>query len=88
MIHRELSEHEVRVPPPERGTAAIVHRYGRPTAVILHWEDFMSIEDLIDAILTRPPYETVATDAAIEAHRVVRHPEPSTTTTTPRLRQL
>lgn len=74
MVHREFSAHDVRIPAPKRGTAAIVKRYGNPSAVILHWEDFVSIEEIIDVYLARLPYETVASDAALEAHRVIETP--------------
>jgi hypothetical protein len=60
------------VPAPELGNAIMVSRYGteRVKAVILHPDDFMSIEAIIDAYLSRPPYETGMSDLAVRAREV------------------
>jgi hypothetical protein len=74
MVHTELRANDVRIPEPRRGIAAFVTRYGDLHAVILHPEDFMSIEEIIDTYLSRPPYELVASDAAVEVHAIVETP--------------
>lgn len=74
MVHSELAANDVRIPEPQRGVATLVTRYGELHAVILHPEDFMSIEEIIDTYLSRPPYELVASDAAVEAHAIVETP--------------
>jgi hypothetical protein len=74
MVHTELTANDVRIPDPRQGVATVVTRYGELHAVILHPEDFMSIEEIIDTYLSRPPYELVASDAAVEAHAIVETP--------------
>jgi hypothetical protein len=74
MVHTELTANDVRIPDPQRGVATLVTRYGELHAVILHPEDFMSIEEIIDTYLSRPPYDLVASDAAVEAHAIIETP--------------
>jgi hypothetical protein len=69
-----VTSNEVRIPEPREGVATVVTRYGALHAVILHAQDFMSIEEIIDAYLARPPYETVASDAALAVHAIVETP--------------
>ncbi len=74
MVHTELKANDVRIPDPQQGVATLIARYGELHAVILHPADFMSVEEIIDAYLSRPPYELVATDAAVEAHAILETP--------------
>ncbi len=74
MEQAQLTSNDVRIPEPRQGVAMLVTRYGAPHAVILHPDDFMSIEEIIDTYLSRPPYELVASDAAVAAHAVVETP--------------
>ncbi len=69
-----MAANDVGIPEPQRGVAALVTRYGELYAVILHPEAFMSIEEIIDTYLSRPPYELVASAAAFEAHATVETP--------------
>jgi hypothetical protein len=75
MEHDEISATQVRVPAPTRGRATVVTRYGAAQAVVLHPEDFMSIERIIDTYLAQPPYDATASDLAVRGHELANERE-------------
>ncbi|MGH2861393.1 MAG: hypothetical protein ACRDLT_07785 [Solirubrobacteraceae bacterium] len=67
---RQLSGNEVRVPDPVQGEAAVISRYGKERAIVLHPSDFhrlTELEQLLGAAAELDPIEL--SDEAIRAHR-------------------
>ena len=53
----------------------MITRYGTPELVVLRWEDFMPLENLIDRYLAEPPYELGASALAVRAQAIDEQPE-------------
>ncbi len=70
MLIKEIPANDVRITVPERGQVLIVKRYNKPQAVILHPDDYMSIEAIIDRYLARPPFDATASDVDVRFHEL------------------
>lgn len=76
MVRTEIRANEARLAEhPGPGEAVVITRYGKPEYVVLRWEDFMPIEQLIDQYLVKPPFELQATDLAVRAAQIDAEPE-------------
>lgn len=70
MLTDSIPANDVRVPEPKRGRAVLVTRYGdaRVKAVILHPDDFATVEALVDAYAASPPSELELSEVALRGH--------------------
>jgi len=67
---RQISGNEVRVPDPVPGEAAVISRYGKERAIVIHPSDFhrfTELEQLVGTAATLDPVEL--SDEATRAHR-------------------
>jgi PHD/YefM family antitoxin component YafN of YafNO toxin-antitoxin module len=75
MLVKEIPANDVRITVPQRGEVLVVKRYNKPQAVILHPEDYLSIEAIIDRYLTQPPFDATASDVAVRGHEITNERE-------------
>ncbi|MGH2871381.1 MAG: hypothetical protein ACRDL5_02850 [Solirubrobacteraceae bacterium] len=70
MTAKQLSGNEVRVPDPVQGEAAVISRYGKERAIVIHPSDFhrlTELEQMLSAAAALDPIEL--SYEAIRAHR-------------------
>ncbi len=76
MLHTEIPANDARLSrQPGPGEAVVITRYGTPELVVLRWDDFAPLENLIDRYLAEPPHELGASALAIRAQTVDQRPE-------------
>ena len=68
-IAKKISGNEVRVPDPVPGEAAVISRYGKERAIVLHPADFNRLNELEQLVAAAAALEPIAlSEEAIRAH--------------------
>jgi hypothetical protein len=76
VLHTEIPANDARLSrQPGPGEAVVITRYGTPELVVLRWDDFMPLENLIDQYLAEPPHELGASALAVRAQAIDEQPE-------------
>lgn len=71
VLHTEIPANDARLSrQPGPGEAVVITRYGTPELVVLRWDDFMPLENLIDQYLAEPPHELGASALAVRAQTI------------------
>ncbi|MGB0094163.1 MAG: hypothetical protein WBP81_16725 [Solirubrobacteraceae bacterium] len=66
---KKISGNEVRVPAPVPGEAAVISRYGKERAIVLHPVDFNRLNELEELVVAAGALEPLAlSEEAIRAH--------------------
>jgi hypothetical protein len=75
MLVKEIPANDVRITVPQRGEVLVVKRYNKAQAIILHPDDYMSIEAIIDRYLTQPPFDATASRLAVRGREITNERE-------------
>jgi hypothetical protein len=67
---RTIGGNEVRIPDPQAGEVAVISRYGKERAVLVHPRDFQRLNDLDQLLAEISRLEPIALSPdAVRAHR-------------------